>query len=135
MKKLRDLLVFFRLARQVQDSDPQVEMGAAKAAALRGGKGMIAGMIGGAAAVGSAFLIDFVTAQTGSGCVLGPAACSALAIPSVKATIMASTAAVVTGAFLAGEKFLNEKFGLGIQLLDTVTRPALPAPSDAPPAP
>lgn len=118
MSKIMDLLRFLKLAREVQGANPDAEVSAAK----RGGKGLIAGLLGGMGAVVSSVTVDFLTAQTGPGCILGPTTCAVLATPWGKAFVVTTVCGGIVGGVMAAEKYANEKWGLGIQLLDTVNR-------------
>ena len=70
-------------------------------------------LLGVAGAIGAAIL-----KQTGAGCLLGETACKLLAIPEIQQGVAIGIAAGLAGL----EKYLNEKFGVGLQSLDTVER-------------
>ena len=102
VEKIKKLLALIKLYREVKGADAGAEMAGLK----RAGKSLLI------AALVAVF--QGLAAQAGPGCGLGPDACKVLADPTV--------GAIVLSGLLGLEKTLNERFGLGIQVLDTVKR-------------
>lgn len=102
MEKLKKLLALVRILRQVKGADAGAELAGAK----RAGKALLVGVV--------VAVLQGLAAQAGPECGLGPTACAALQDPTISVTLMA--------LLLGLEKTINEKYGLGIQALDTVKR-------------
>ena len=103
LEKLKNLLRAAKLLREVQNADVPAERLGLK----RAGKGLLAAVLVAAC--------QFLLAQTGPDCGLGPTACQALSDPLVGQLLIAP-------ALQGLEKYANERFGLGLQALDTVKR-------------
>lgn len=102
MEKIKKILSMLKLYRDIKSAD----VGAEKAGAARFLKVLLASLV--------VVMVQAVVSQSGEGCVLGPTACSLLANPSLSGLLVA--------ALVGLEKWLNEKYGLGIQPLDTAKR-------------
>lgn len=99
MEKIKKVLSLIGLARQVNAINPDAEKDGVK----RFGKGL--------AAVALVAIAKFLIDQTGTGCVLGEGVCAVLKNETVQGVVIA--------AIIGGEKYLNEKIGIGLTILDS----------------
>ena len=103
LEKLKNLLRAVNLLREVRNADVPAERLGLK----RAGKSLLAAVLVAAC--------QFLLAQTGPDCGLGPDTCKVLTDPMVGQLLIAP-------ALQGLEKYANERFGLGLQALDTVKR-------------
>ncbi len=99
MEKIKKVLALIGLARQLNNINPEAELDGAK----RFGKGIVAVIL--------VAVANILISQTGEGCILGEGACKAIQNPMVQSALVAG--------ILGVEKYLNERFGIGMTGLDS----------------
>ena len=99
MDKIKQLLSLIGLARSVGAINQDAEKDGVK----RFGKGL--------AAVALVAIAKFILDQTGNGCLLGEDACKIMANPTVQG--------IVLSGIIGLEKYMNEKHGIGLTILDS----------------